>query len=821
MRVMRAAATILALLALLTWLSLRAINTDAELFDRALGVFDNFVALESALHRDVLSARAGMLRNYDPLVQEVGALSDSLGQLRATATMDADTAAALDQLAESVAQQEMLVEQFKSNNALLQNSLAYFRRFTARLATSDRNEPSVSAVSAAAAAMLHLTLDTSPTAVHEVELRLDRLSHQTPQADSSDTIQALLAHGRLLSSLLPTTDHVLKTLVALPSRQEQDAVRMMILTHQVASRATARRFRILLYGTSLLLLGCLIHFGLLLRGRAIALQRHAAFEHMIAAISTRFINAQPDEMGPLVDDTLEEMARRVGADRAYFIMEGAPLRIHLWSRKDVGFPPGWPNHAVGLAGSIGSVAQGIVRVTSLDRLPPGAEREMLAAAGVKSWACVSSIGSDVVGGILGFDMLRGRISIDSSELGLLRNTLNAIVGALRRYILEYERVRLESRLQQARRMETVGALASGVAHNFNNIIGAILGHAEIAEAHLASDSRSIRNLDAIRRAGERARDLVDQILVFGRRRDTRRRPVSVQALVAEAASLLHASLSSGITLVIDPVPPAAVVSGESAQLQQVILNLCNNAAQAMDGVGLVEVDTHAHEISGAQTLSHGELRRGHYVRVAVSDTGRGMEAATLERIFEPFFTTRAAGNGLGLATVREIVREHGGAMNVCSTPGQGSRFEVWLPCIAAAKPASTEKGPALPLGRGETVLVVDDDRMRLLRHEEMLAALGYEPIGFADTGDALAACRATPERFDALVVGHLGPAMTALDHAAAFRAAVLRQPIVLAISSADEMGTHALAAAGIFEIVRRPLVSTEIAAALRRGLAAS
>jgi CheY-like chemotaxis protein len=156
---------------------------------------------------------------------------------------------------------------------------------------------------------------------------------------------------------------------------------------------------------------------------------------------------------------------------------------------------------------------------------------------------------------------------------------------------------------------------------------------------------------------------------------------------------------------------------------------------------------------------------------------------------------------------------------VCSTPGHGSRFEVWLPCITAAEPTPAEKAPPLTLGRGETVLVVDDDRARLLRNEEMLAALGYEPVGFTGTGDALEACRATPERFDALVVGHLGPAMPALALVAALHAAAPRPPIVLATASANEISTDALAAAGIFEVVRRPLISREIAAALSRGLA--
>jgi nitrogen-specific signal transduction histidine kinase/CheY-like chemotaxis protein len=399
----------------------------------------------------------------------------------------------------------------------------------------------------------------------------------------------------------------------------------------------------------------------------------------------------------------------------------------------------------------------------------------------------------------------------------LRNTLNAIVGAFRRGILEREKVRLETRLQQARRMETVGALASGIAHNFNNILGAILGHTEIAEAKLASDNGAARNLDAIRRAGERARDLVDQILAFGRRRDARRRPVSVQALVAEAESLLHASLPSRINLAVCTSAQAAFVSGEPAQLQQVILNLCNNAAQAMDDAGCIEVDADMYEIHRARSVSHGELAPGRYVRIAVRDTGRGMDEPTLERIFEPFFTTRSAGNGLGLATVREIVREHGGALNVWSAPGRGSRFEVWVPCIATA--ASEEGSPVLPLGRGETVLVVDADRARLLRDEEMLAALGYEPVGFTRASDALAACHAKPERFDATVVGYLGSATSALDFIVALRAAAPRLPIVLATASSGGIGTETLVAAGIFEVVRRPLTSTEVAAALKRGMA--
>jgi CheY-like chemotaxis protein len=208
------------------------------------------------------------------------------------------------------------------------------------------------------------------------------------------------------------------------------------------------------------------------------------------------------------------------------------------------------------------------------------------------------------------------------------------------------------------------------------------------------------------------------------------------------------------------------------------------------------------------------------VRTAVSDTGLGMDEMTLEHIFEPFFTTRLAGTGLGLATVREIVREHGGAMNVWSTPGVGSRFEVWLPCITLAAPPRDEIS-TLPLGRGETVLVVDDAGERVLADEEMLAALGYEPVGFTRAGDALAACRAMPDRFDALLVGHIAFAGSALDLAVALHESVPDVPILLAAASADEIGVDALVAAGISEVVHRPFASAELASALARCLTVS
>lgn len=462
---------------------------------------------------------------------------------------------------------------------------------------------------------------------------------------------------------------------------------------------------------------------------------------------------------------------------------------------------------------------GALHVSYVARMPPGENKDACLALGLGGWACVTNV--DQAGGrvVLGFDAIRRPCRITApGELSLLPMALDTIVHAIARQTMERERARLETRLQQARRLETLGTFSSGIAHNFNNILGGIIGHSEVIEERLGSDARLESNLGGIRWAAERARDLVDQILAFGRRRDAHREPLSVRGLVAEAASLLTVSLPPGIVLSIDRLPSEPVVSGEPSQLQQVILNLCNNAAQAMENNGRIALDAQMHDVDMARSLTHGELGAGRHVCIAVTDTGRGMDQTTLARIFEPFFTTRSDGNGLGLSTVREIVREHGGAINVASAPGKGSRLEVWLPCMQGKVQRAEVETMTLPLGHGETVLVVATDQARLLRDEEMLAALGYEPVGFATADAAVAACRSRPERFDALVVGHFGSAIASLQLVAALHDAAPDLPIVLAAKFAQEIGADTLLAAGIADVVHWPIVAAEIAPALHHCL---
>jgi signal transduction histidine kinase len=820
MRILSGALGVLLLLALLTWLLLRGIDTNAPAYALTLRALDDFALAEATLYRDVLQARVGLLRNYDTLVKAEEAIDDAVTRLRSQAQREGLDTGPVDRMAATVAQQEELTERFKTSNALLQNSLSYVALLSTGSMFGAEDGRLAPATSAMAAAILHLARDTSPDVAGALQQRIDRFAAEAPSVGpDAEAAQALLAHARLLHGLLPEIDATLKALVAVPSKQPLEDTRALFASRQAAVESTVERSRLFLYLLSLLLLVMLVRLGLQLRTRALALRRRAAFEHVIAENSTHLINCPPAETEARLQQVLGQLGRTINVERAYVVLAENPTRVHAWCADGAAFPAGWPDQALALSARLGATGPDIVTVPDVAAMPPGDAKDALAAAGVRGWACVPLIRPGRVRGIMGFDTFEALRSTWDSVFPppVVRLAGDAVANAIEREFLERERVRLTTRLERARRMQMIGSLASGIAHNFNNIIGAILGFSEMAEPQLTPGTKPAKYIDEIRRAAERGRDLIDNILTFGQRRDARVCPVQVRTLFEEAASLLRATLPVGVELIIENVAVDVVVSGEPAQLQQVILNLCTNAAQAMHGSGRIRVAAEQKDLTASLLLSHGELTPGRYVCLAVTDTGRGFDEEVARRLFEPFFTTRFAGTGLGLATVREIVRDHDGAVNVESTPGKGSRFEAWLPAGKAERVATVDP-TMLPLGRGETVLVIQSERDRRLFDEEMLAALGYEPVGFGSPADAIAACRATPDRFDIILVSDASQTATGLDLAQALHEVAPRQPILLATTSTHDVPLDALAEAGISELLSRPLVSTELAAALARCL---
>jgi len=817
MRVISGALAVLLLLAVLTWLLMRGFATNAASYATILQALDDFALAQASLHRDVLQARAGLLRNYDPLVKAVDAMHDAAARLHARAKTDGVDTGPVDRLAETVAQQEQLTDRFKSRNALLQNSLSYVGLLSTSPTFGPDDAQVTHAAGALAAAILYLTRDTSQDAVKALQERIDQFAAQAPTAGPGvDSARALLAHARLLRDLLPAVDETLQTLVAVPSRQLIDEIHGRFSNHQSAVEATAQRYRLLLYLVSLALLVMLAYLGLRLRKHALALRRRSAFERVIAENSTRLINCLPGETDARLNQVLGQLGQAIGVERAYVVLNENPNRIRAWCASGTTYPPGWPRQALTLFSQLGAAEHDIVTVPNVAALPPGTTKDTLAAAGVRSWICAPLVRPGRMRGILGFDSVRPGWD-GAYPPPVVRLASDAVAGAIERDFLERDRAKLATRLERARRMQVVGSLASGIAHNFNNIIAAILGYSEMVEPQLTPGTKPAQHVDEIRRAAERGRDLIDNILTFGRRRDARVRPLQVHTLFEEAASLLRASLPPNIELIIEDVPEDAAVSGERAQLQQVILNLCTNAAQAMSEGGAIRLAAEQKDALDYVPTSHGVATPGRYVCLTVADTGCGFDERVARQLFEPFFTTRLAGTGLGLATVREIIRDHDGTINVRSKLGLGSRFEVWLPA-APADSAAGAGASTLPLGRGETVLIVEVDREELLGDEEMLAALGYEPVGFERPADAIEACRSTPDRFDVLLVSHASQNNEGLDLAHTLHEIAPRQPLLLATASTVDISIDALAEAGISEVLRRPLGSTELAETLARCL---
>ena len=381
-------------------------------------------------------------------------------------------------------------------------------------------------------------------------------------------------------------------------------------------------------------------------------------------------------------------------------------------------------------------------------------------------------------------------------------------------------VESQEQFRQSQKMEAIGTLAGGIAHDFNNILGAILGYGELASEHAAGDADLRRYLDNVLHAAQRAKLLVERILGFSRIGLGDRAAVNMQSAVAETLDLLEASLPAGIRLARTLDVGDAAVIGDATYLHQVTMNLCTNALQAMDRSGVLGVSLERCDVQESRALTRGALNPGPYVRLTVSDTGPGIPAAVLERIFDPFFTTKGvgAGTGLGLSLVDGIVSDLGGAIEVATRAGEGTRFEVWLPVMGEAAQPGTEQVAALPRGNGETVMIVDDEAALVALAEENIARLGYEPVGFQSSVAALEAFQANPERFDAVLTDETMPDLAGTELARKIRVIRPALPILLMSGYGGPQLANRTAALGVDSALRKPLHRRELADALSRVL---
>jgi signal transduction histidine kinase/ActR/RegA family two-component response regulator len=393
-----------------------------------------------------------------------------------------------------------------------------------------------------------------------------------------------------------------------------------------------------------------------------------------------------------------------------------------------------------------------------------------------------------------------------------------LLVAFLRQLARHERV--TAQLHQSQKLEALGTLAGGIAHDFNNVLGAILGYGELGIEHTQSGTPLRRYLDNIVLAANRARALVARILAFSRPGMGSAGPLRLERLLTEVRNLSAAALPPGVSVQLQLPPEPLVVEGDAAQLHQMCANLVTNAVQAVGDSGEVELRAERVLVEDERLCTVGRLRPGAYARIDVSDTGVGIEPTQVERIFDPFFTTKRVGEGtgLGLSLVHGIVLDHDAALEVESHAGRGTTFSIFLPLSDAPPPA--EPAPAAILsGCGETVLLVDDEESLVRLGEEVLATLGYEPVGCVGAAEALAVFEAAPERFDAVLSDAIMPDMPGTELLARIRAQRPELPTLL-VSGYGGPDLHAqAAAAGVQSVLSKPLQSAELAAALAAALA--
>jgi len=379
---------------------------------------------------------------------------------------------------------------------------------------------------------------------------------------------------------------------------------------------------------------------------------------------------------------------------------------------------------------------------------------------------------------------------------------------------EDELKNMERKLRQAQRLEAMGTLAGGIAHDFNNILGAVLGYGEMAMRDTPKGSRLARDLENIMIAGERGRALVDRVLAFSRSAVGERVPVHVEKVVRETLDQVLAKLPSNVTVHAKLHAGRAAVRGDATQVHQVVANLASNAVQAMPEGGTLRLRLGVERVESPSVTTIGTRGAGEYVVLTVADTGTGIAPEVVDRIFDPFFTTKevGTGTGLGLSLVHGIVTALGGAIDVASTPGAGSSFTVYLPRSGDVPLADEEQVSKLQRGKGQRVLIVDDEEPLVQIAARMLEELGYKPIGFTSSSAALAAFRADPKRFDALITDERMPEMSGTALIDAVRG--IRSPLPVVLMSGFPGTTRGAAD----EVLQKPLSRRDFASSLARVL---
>ncbi len=387
-------------------------------------------------------------------------------------------------------------------------------------------------------------------------------------------------------------------------------------------------------------------------------------------------------------------------------------------------------------------------------------------------------------------------------------------------MLEQERLQSETRLRQAQKMEAIGTLAGGIAHDFNNILSAILGYSDMALDDANQGIATPKYISQVLKAGQRAKELVQQILTYTRQTEAGAQPIQIQPIVKEALKLLRASLPSTIEIT-NHIRSAAMIQADPVQIHQVIVNLCTNAGHAMrNSGGQLTVTIEEAYLAADAANSGSDMLPERYLKIEVSDTGEGIAPEIKDKIFDPYFTTKqmGQGTGLGLSVVQGIVHSYNGHISVASKVEKGTIFTIHIPIIEPEDDGQTMVMETVPLGNNEHILFVDDETPLTDLGKELLERLGYRVTTCNDSLEALALFEQQSHDIDLVITDLTMPNMTGEVLAEKIRAIKPEIPILICTGYSRKVTQAMLDRLGIRDIIIKPIIREELAYMIRKNL---
>ena len=407
----------------------------------------------------------------------------------------------------------------------------------------------------------------------------------------------------------------------------------------------------------------------------------------------------------------------------------------------------------------------------------------------------------------------------STDEGLF--VIGSVVDISARIEAELERSQLEEQLRQAQKMEALGTLAGGVAHDFNNVLAVIAGLAELILRDIRDRPTVHADVSELLDAARRGKELVDRILRFSRRQAIEMRTVDLGDTISQASRLLRASLPPSIEIQTQIESVTRTVRGDATSLQQVLMNLATNAAHAMPAGGSLQFLLEDFYVRDSVARARPELTEGPYLRLSVRDSGIGMDEATRLKAFEPFFSTKAPGegSGLGLALVHGILRDHRGSVDLVSRPGVGTTVHCLLPLLDRPADRPSQAG-AVVLGHGERVLYLDDEPSLVSIGRRQIESLGYAVQAFSDPMSALRAFRTASDTFQVVVTDYLMPGLNGLQFARELQRIHPGTPVLLLSGFIGDFTADEIRDGGVVQVLQKPVGYDSLSSALGKWVAA-